>query len=227
MLWTRSQKAWAPAEWFLTAPHASRPQWYCIDSLNSNANPILETLALLATHVCRSKSIHEKQRKLKCRYLTVLLCLFRYCHCYPAHFSLTNHLIQSSLPQISKCKEKRPSYLKLCKSWDEAGGASRNREDAEKAALVHDLSIIKSLSEETCTNTESTLKKGKIPPSMIPKRGNNDRFQILWEIPVLLGKSYSNWHVSELEKPSLRESDREVLYGKSPGVVEPSPPLHI
>lgn len=79
--------------------------------------------------------------------------------------------------------------------------------------------LMESASEETWTVALAlkVLRKGKIPPPMIPKRGNTDeRFQILWEIPVLLDNSYSNWHISELEKTSLWGWDREVLYSKSP-----------
>lgn len=78
----------------------------------------------------------------------------------------------------------------------------------------------------SCTNTESReekkrpteKKEGRFPLKWSPKE-ETKRFQILWEIPVLLGKSHGNWHLSELEKPSLQGCDREVLYGKSPGLV--------
>lgn len=53
---------------------------------------------------------------------------------------------------------------------------------------------------------------------MIPKRGNIRDFRYSEKSQYYLA-SHAVTDISELEKPSLQGCDREVLYGKSPGLV--------
>lgn len=82
------------------------------------------------------------------------------------------------------------------------GGNSWNNEDTKKAGLGHDLSITESLCKEiqTVALTLKVNKKGRFPLQWSSKEETKEKFQKLWEIPVLLGKSERNQHVSELKK---------------------------